>query len=67
MLLKEAQVTKYSNKTARPATRLSRITLKAARCPGHRPKAFRWCLATHPERLNLCRLRRFHRRLSRRH
>ena len=50
-----------------PATCLSRITLKAARCPGHHPKAFRLCLASHPERLSLYRLCRFHHRLSRRH
>ena len=67
MFLKETQVTSHGDKTAVPATRLSRITLKAVHCPGHHPKDFLWCLASHLERLRLCRPRHFHRRLSRRH
>ena len=64
---KAVRVTNYGDKTAVPATRLLRITLKAAHCPGHHPKAFRLCSASHPERLRLCRPRHFYRRLSRRH
>ena len=64
---KAVRVTNYGDKTAVPATRLLRITLKEAHCPGYHPKAFLLCLASHPERLSLCRRRCFHRRLSRRH
>ena len=64
---KAVRVTNYGDKTAVPATRLSRITLKAVRYPVHHPKDFLWCLASHLERLSLCRPRRFHRRLLRRH
>ena len=67
MPLKVAQVRSYDDKTAVPATRLLRITLKAAHCPGHHPKAFRLCSASHLERLRLYHLRHFHRRLSHRH